>query len=288
MQVGIGLPAMIPGTKGDVLIEWAQRAESGQFSSLAALDRLVFPNYEPLTVLAAAAGVTSRVRLMTTVLLAPLRNTAIFAKQAASLDALSGGRLTLGLGIGGREDDFEAAGVPFAQRGRRFEEQLATMKRIWAGESAVEGVGPVGPTPVQTGGPGILIGGYSPRAIQRAARFADGYISGGATPDVAKKGYDVVLKAWSEAGREGRPRFVTSTYFGLGDVEGGRGYLRNYYGEGQLGDAVVNRMLATPEAIKTAIKAFADVGADELVFWPTLADLDEVQRLADLVSSVSA
>src|SRR5947208_10854241 len=159
MKIGIGLPATIPGTEGKRILDWAKKADSGPFSSLSILDRLIYPNYESLITLAAVAGVTQRIRLITTVLLAPLRNPALLAKQAASLDALSGGRLTLGLGIGGREDDFRAAGAPFHDRGHRFEQQLDTIKRIWAGERLGDGVGPIGPRPVQPGGPELLLGG---------------------------------------------------------------------------------------------------------------------------------
>src|SRR5260221_4182770 len=158
MKIGIGLPGTIPGVHRELIFDWARRAESGPFSSLATLDRLVYPNYEALMTLAAVAGVTQRVRLVTTVLLAPLRRPAILAKQAASLDALSGGRLTLGLGVGGREDDFLAASVPFNNRGKRFEEQLTTMMRIWSGEPLSDNSATIGTPPVRTVGPEILIG----------------------------------------------------------------------------------------------------------------------------------
>src|ERR671933_1535040 len=109
MDIGIGLPATIPGTRGPLILDWAKQADSGPFSSLAILDRLVYPNYEPLITLAAAAAVTDRVRLMPTVLLAPLRGAGVLAKQAATIDALSGGRLTFGLGVGASEEDLNLA-----------------------------------------------------------------------------------------------------------------------------------------------------------------------------------
>lgn len=283
MQIGIGSPAPIPGTKGDVILEWARKSDAARFSSLGIIDRLVFPNYDPLITLAAAAGATTRIRLITTVLLAPLRNTAILAKQAATLDAISNGRLTLGLGVGAREDDFQAAGVPFNQRGQRFEEQLVTMKRIWAGEPVVEGLAPIGPAPVQPGGPQLLIGAYAPRAVERAARHADGFIAGGGGFERAKQGYEVTLNAWEAAGREGKPRFVCAAYFGLGDTARAGTYLRTYYA-GPMGDAIANAVLSTPEAIKEAIQAFTSIGADELILWPTIADLDQVDRLAEAIS----
>ncbi len=283
MQIGIGSPAPIPGTKGDVILEWARKSDAAEFSSLGIIDRLVFPNYDPLITLAAAAGATTRIQLITTVLLAPLRNTAILAKQAATLDAISNGRLTLGLGVGAREDDFQAAGVPFSQRGQRFEEQLVTMKRIWAGEPVVEGLTPIGPMPVQPGGPQLLIGAYAPRAVERAARHADGFIAGGGGFERAKQGYEVTLNAWEAAGREGKPRFVCAAYFGLGDTARAGAYLRTYYA-GPMGDAIANAVLSTPEAIKEAIQAFTSIGADELILWPTIADLDQVDRLAEVIA----
>src|SRR5438477_10646429 len=162
MKIGIGHPGTIPGMKGQLILDWAKRADAGPFSSLGSLDRLVYTNYDALITLTAAAAVTQRIRLMTTVLLVPLHNAGLLAKQAASLDALSGGRLTLGVGIGGREDDFLATSVSFKTRGKRFEEQLSTMKHIWSGQPLSDNIGPIGPNPVRSGGPEILIGGYTP------------------------------------------------------------------------------------------------------------------------------
>src|ERR687896_428011 len=176
MDIAIGLPATIPGTSGSLVLDWAKRADSGSFSSLGIIDRLVYPNYEPLVTLAAAAAVTDRVRLMTSVLIAPLRQAGVLAKQAATIDALSGGRLTLRLSVGAREDDFRAAPASFHDRSRSFEEQLELMKRVWSGQPVRDEVGAVGPPPAQAGGPELLIGGYTPFSIRRVGRWGDGFI----------------------------------------------------------------------------------------------------------------
>jgi alkanesulfonate monooxygenase SsuD/methylene tetrahydromethanopterin reductase-like flavin-dependent oxidoreductase (luciferase family) len=287
MQVGIGLPATIPGVSGDDILEWARRADAGPYSSVSIIDRLVYGNYEPLITLAAVAGVTRRVRLMPSVLLAPFRSAAILASQAATLDALSGGRLTLGLGVGGREDDFRAAGASFHDRGRRFDEQLATMKRLWAGEPLASDIGAIGPQPAREGGPPILIGGHSPAAIRRVGRWGDGYFGTGVDPATARQLYDVALAAWQEAGRSGQPRFVMGFYFALGPDAAERGavYLRDYYSFlGPMADMIAGSILSSPEAIAGAIRAYAEVGVDEVALWPTIAELDQVDRLAALVA----
>jgi alkanesulfonate monooxygenase SsuD/methylene tetrahydromethanopterin reductase-like flavin-dependent oxidoreductase (luciferase family) len=285
MRISIGLPGTIPGVQGSLLVDWAQRADAGPFASLGTLDRVVYPNYEPLITLAAAAAVTQRVRLMTTVLLAPLRNTALLAKQAASLDALSGGRLTLGLGVGGREDDYHAAEQDFHTRGRRFEEQLEALHRIWSGQAMHAGIGAIGPTPPQSGGPQILIGGFTPQALERSARWGVGFIAGGAPPQQARKGYEMVEQVWRAAGREDRPRFVGASYFGLGDdaqERAGR-YIRHYYAFLGVGaEGIAGSLPASPERITATIQAFQDVGADEVMFWPCIPELDQVDRLAEL------
>lgn len=287
MRMGIGLPATIPGVQGRLLLDWARRADAAPFSSLGIIGRLVYPNYDPLIVLAGAAGVTGRIRLMTTVLLAPLRNTVILAKQAASLDALSGGRLTLGLSVGSREDDYHAAGQDFHTRGRRLERQIAEMRRIWSGEPLSDSVGPIGPKPMQPGGPEILIGGYAPKAIERAARFAAGFIAGGAPPQRAAQSYQIVEAAWKAAGREGKPRFVTAAYYGLGDDarEKAAVYIRGYYGQGTpIAEGIVKGLPTTPEAIKATVQAFTEIGADELMLWPCIPELDQVDRLSEAIA----
>lgn len=286
MKVGIGMPA-VPGMSGAMVLEWAKKSDQGPFSSLATIDRLAYGNYEPMTVLAAAAGVTQRIRLMTSILLAPIRNGGVLAKQAASLDAISGGRLSLGFGVGNREDDYLAAPAPFRDRGRRFDEQLALMKRIWAGERVGDAVGPVGPPPSRPGGPEILIGAFSPVALVRAGKWADGFLGALMPPDQLQQMFGAVQQSWQSAGRSGQPRLVVAGYYSLGPdaAQSGEDYIRDYYSfAGPMADQIVQSMMTSPEAIKGAMQAYEAVGADELILWPTVARLDQVDRLADALA----
>jgi alkanesulfonate monooxygenase SsuD/methylene tetrahydromethanopterin reductase-like flavin-dependent oxidoreductase (luciferase family) len=284
MKISIGLPATIPGTPGQIILDWARKADAGPFAGLGVLDRIVYPNFEPLVTLAAVAAVTQRIRLMTTVLIAPLREAGLFAKQTASVDALSGGRLTLGLGVGTRDDDFRAAPADFHNRGKRFDDMLALMHRVWNGQPASDDVGPIGPPPAQSGGPEILIGGYSPAALQRLSKWGAGYIAGGSDPATAERLYKTAQETWKAAGRTGTPRFVGAFYYALGpNAARGADYLRHYYAfMGPTAEAIGSHLANTPEAVKAQIAAFAAAGVDELVAWPCVAELDQIDRLAEL------
>src|SRR3954451_18746591 len=170
MDVGIGLPATIPGVEAEQGLEWARRAEARHFSSLGTIDRIAYPNYEPLIALAAVASVTERIRLATSILIAPYRlNGALLAKQAATLDHVSGGRLVFGVAVGGREDDYAVSGADFGARGRQFDEMLAEWERLWAGEPGKGGAA-VGPKPPR-GRPTLILGGSADAAFERAARY---------------------------------------------------------------------------------------------------------------------
>lgn len=287
MKIGIGLPASIPGVSGERLVEWAKRADSGPFSSLGVIDRLVYPNYEPLVTLAVAAGATRRIRLMSTVLVAPLRNAGILAKQSLSLDNLSGGRFTLGLGVGAREDDFQAAPAPFPHRGRRFEEQLTLIRRIWSGEAVNDTIGPIGPKAFDEGGPELLIGGYSSTAIRRVGRWGDGIIAGSSSNvAVTQHFYTVAQEAWQAAARSGQPRLVSCKYYALGPdaAERGGAAIRDYYSFNKSrADDIANTMPTTPAAVRQIIQQFADIGTDEFILWPCITDLDQIDQLAELI-----
>ena len=284
MDVGIGLPATISGVQGGQLLEWARRAEARGFSTLGTIDRLVYGNYEPLIALAAAAAVTERIRLATTIMIAPYRaNGALVAKQAASVHQLSGGRLVLGAAVGGREDDFTAAGADFHARGRHFDEMLDEWQRIWAGESFGT-AGAIGPVP-DAGPPPVLVGGRVDVAFERAARHA-GWAMGGGTPDQFTEGAAKLRAAWEAAGREGKPRTLALAYYALGpDAKAAAdGYLLDYYGFlGEAASMVAGSAATDAATVKGYVEAFRQAGCDELVLFPCDPDPGQVDLLADAV-----
>jgi alkanesulfonate monooxygenase SsuD/methylene tetrahydromethanopterin reductase-like flavin-dependent oxidoreductase (luciferase family) len=278
MEVGVGLPTTTPGADGRRLLEWARRAEDGPFASLGVLDRMLYPSVEPFTALSAAAAVTSRVRLVTMVVIGPLRNTVLLAKQAASLDLLSGGRLTLGLAIGARADDYQALGVDQRGRGRRLGEQLAELRSVW--EKAE-----VGPEPVQPGGPPLLAGGLSGEAFARMARTADGYVHGGGPPRAFAGAAAKAWAAWRDLERPGRPQLWGQGYFALGDTDAGDAYLRDYYAfTGPFAARIAAGNLTSGRAVRDFVRGYAEAGCDHLVLLPTVSDPAQLDRLADVLA----
>jgi alkanesulfonate monooxygenase SsuD/methylene tetrahydromethanopterin reductase-like flavin-dependent oxidoreductase (luciferase family) len=277
MDVAIGLPNAVPGTTGEQLVEWARRAEARGFSSLGTIDRIAYPNLEPLTALAAAAAVTERIGLATTVLLGPLRvNPVTLAKQVSSVHKLSGGRMTLGIGLGGREDDYEIAGLETRGRGRDLDAMLARIREVWEGDE----IGPDHPTD-----PRVLVGGSVEASFKRAARFGDGWIAAGAPPDQFAEWRQGFESAWKDAGRREQPRNAALAYFSLGDraEEDARAYLTHYYA--WLGDEVAgfiaDSAAKTPETVQQYLSAFEGAGCQELFLFPSSADPRQVDLLAD-------
>jgi alkanesulfonate monooxygenase SsuD/methylene tetrahydromethanopterin reductase-like flavin-dependent oxidoreductase (luciferase family) len=284
MDIGIGLPSTIPGTTGARIIEWAKAAERRGFSTLGVIDRLVYGNTEPLVTLGAAAAVTSRIRLMTSILLVPFRaNAALVAKQAATVDHLAGGRLVLGMAVGGYRDDYAASGVPFSGRGRRFDAMLAEMTAVWAGEPRgyAGAIGPSGLDRAQ-----LVFGGQNDRAYARVARWGGGWIAGSRGVDAFRRGADGVRAAWAERGRTGAPRLMALPYFSLGPRgrETAAAFLADHYAlEGDAAAEVASHALTDPAAVRAAIEAYERAGCDELIMFPCDADARQVDLLADVV-----
>src|SRR5438270_2492654 len=277
MRVGIGLPNGIPGTQGQLIIEWACRADQGPFTSLGVVDRLIYDSYEPLTTLAVAAAVTSRVQLVTTIVIGPLHSDALLAKAAASLDALSAGRLVLGLAVGARKEDYDAAGIDYRSRGKRLSEQLAILRSLWE-------EGAIGPQTARPCGPELLVGGLSDQVFARVARYADGYVHGGGPPRAFARAAHKAWAAWTDAGRPGQPRLWGQAYFALGGAaEAGTAYLRDYYAfTGPFAEKIAAGLLTTPQALAQFIRGYEDAGCDELVLFPTVPDMSQLDRLADV------
>ncbi len=275
MNIGVGLPTTTPGASGDLVLEWARRADSGAYSSVAVLDRVVYDSFEPFAALAAAAGATERIRLATMIAIGPLRPTALLAKQAASVHGLSGGRLTLGLAVGARTEDYEAADVEHRGRGRKLAEQLAYLR----GDVDGDRVGPA------RNGIEVLVGGGSGQAFARMARYADGYAHGGGPPRAFASAAARAEAAWNDLGRPGQPRLWGQGYFALGDVERGNDYLRDYYAfTGPFAEQIVAANLTSARAIKDFVRGYEEAGCDELVLFPTVSDLDELGRLTEALS----
>ncbi|MBX6356761.1 MAG: LLM class flavin-dependent oxidoreductase [Micromonosporaceae bacterium] len=282
MDIGIGLPNTLDAD-GATVVAWARRAEERGFRSLATIDRIVYPTYDSLTSLAVAAGATSRIGLLTDILLTPLYPPVWLAKASASLHATSGGRLTLGLGVGSRPDDFAAMQRDMAQRGKLMDQALDLLERAWAGEGVTGGF-PVVPGAAAGSKVPVLIGGTTDAAVRRTVRYGDGWTAGGGGPQAAGPMVEKIRRAWREAGREDEPRFAALVYFGLGDEKASRASLHKYYGFlGEWADTIADSAIRTPQAARNATRTYAGVGVTELVFIPTVPSLDEVDRLADAV-----
>jgi alkanesulfonate monooxygenase SsuD/methylene tetrahydromethanopterin reductase-like flavin-dependent oxidoreductase (luciferase family) len=284
MQIGIGIPNSVPGATGSGLIDWARRADKAGFSSLGTIGAVSYPTYEELTLFAAAGAVTERIRFFTNVLITPARSAAELAKQAATVDQLTGGRLTLGLGAGWREADFILNGRDFAGRGEAFDRILADLHRSWNGEALDEAARPASPPTVQSPIP-IMVGGTTKSTIRRAIAYGVGWTAGGMPPDAVADFGQKVRDAWAGAGKEGAPRIAALVYFGLGDTdEQSRNNLLDYYKP--MGDEVAGMIaggaLRSADAIRGAISAYEAAGVDELILDPTVADPDQVDLLADV------
>ncbi|HWA68013.1 MAG TPA: LLM class flavin-dependent oxidoreductase [Mycobacteriales bacterium] len=290
MEIGMTLPSMVSGLDRDTILEWCRRVDEGPFSTLAVGERIAYPNVEMFTTLAAAAAVTQRVTLMTTIVVLPAHPAIEVAKMAATIDVISAGRLRLGVGIGGRGEDFRALERSDAKRHQMLDEQVATMRRVWAGAAPAEGISPVGPAPVRAGGPPLYSGALGPKATARAARWAEG-VAGFVLDPIGQDHaatFRMVEDAWSAAGRSERPRHVTSFWYAL--AADGATQLKDYASRylaifgAAVGDSMADLCTASNAgAVTDAVKRLEDAGCDELILVPTSADLAELDRLVDLV-----
>jgi len=290
VEIGLTLPTMIAGVSRDDTLEWCRRIDAGPFSTLALGERIAYPNQELFVTMAAAAALTQRVRIMSTVVVLPMHPAVEVAKQAATLDVLSAGRLVLGLGVGGRDEDYRALEAPFDHRHQRLDDQVALMRTVWAGEPPFADMAPVGPAPVQPGGPPLYSGALGPKAIARSAAWAEGICGFSLDPigEDHRTTFDHIEAAWADAGRAERPRHVSSFWYATGPDGQARlhAYSKRYlgiFGE-EIAVAMADLCSAwSADRLREAIDRFEQAGCDELLLVPTSADPDEVDRLVEIL-----
>ena len=289
MDISMTLPTMVPHGRAEVL-SWCRAVDEGPFASLAVPERITYPSHSWVVQLSAAAALTERVRLWTTVVVLPAHDAVETAKHLASVDRLSGGRLTVGIGVGQREHDYRAIGGDMRRRWARMDEQVAAMRSIWAGEAPFVGADPVGPPPHQPGGPPLVAGVMGPKGLARAARWAAGVDDGasvvGVDGSVAGATFERIRAAWRTAGRDTAPHISASLWFALGP--GAEDRLRRYcfdylrgIGEGTARAMAARATCHTPEALREAVRTLERLGCDELFLVPTTADVAELDRTRD-------
>lgn len=297
MQIGMTLPVTEPGWNRDILLRWVEKIDRGPFSTLALGERIAFVNPEIITTLGACAALTQRVRLMTTVIVLPMHDPVLCAKQLATASLFSDGRLSVGVGLGGREEDYLAVGADYSQRTlSELQRRVECMRRVWRGDIVVDGLKrPVEPFPPSI--PPILAGVLGPKGVAHTAHWADG-ISGfsfAASAAEAEQTCSLARKAWQEAQRETAPHVITSFWYAM-DHAGAKlsaqqqkdAHLRRYLN--WFADKNVEAMLphtgfaGTGRQLKQRIDDIAATGVNELLLVPTTIDPEEVDRIADLIT----
>ena len=282
MKIGIGLPNQVRDVDPTVLPAWAARAERAGFSTLGTVGRIAYPGVMDTVTLAAAAGATSTIGLISNVMLATVWPGQLLAKELAGIDGVSGGRLTVGLGIGGRPDDFVAEAHPPKGLGKRFDRDLEAYRSFWTGQPVGGGDNPG--VPAGTREVPMLFGGMAPASFARMAKWGVGYVAGSIPPEWVAGHFDQARAAWKDAGREGDPRLVAIAYFSLHNIDKGRANIHDYYSvNGDFADQVAAGLSGGADAVRATKAAFADLGATDLIFNPGTADLDEIERLAEIV-----
>jgi alkanesulfonate monooxygenase SsuD/methylene tetrahydromethanopterin reductase-like flavin-dependent oxidoreductase (luciferase family) len=291
MEIGIALPQMATGYGPSTTVDWARGADEGPFSSISAGERVTFSNPEMVASLAAAAAVTTRVRIFANLWVLPAHPMAMVAQQVNTLDQLAGGRLSIAVGVGAREDDYRALDSSFTGRHARLDEQVAELRRLLAGEPPFEGADPVGPPPTRPEGPELLSGAMGPKAMRRAAAWADGIsaFSLSGRPEEIAATNARADRCWAEAGRPA-PRKVSGTFFALG-VDDAPATLRSFAARylGFLGTDLADALAAdvrtsTPHALRTVLDGAEEAGCDEFVLVPGTVDLRALDAVSELVA----
>lgn len=288
-EIGCGL--VIPGGDRARVLEMARRIESAGFDAAWVGDHISFhiPILESLTLLSFVAAATERIKLGTSVYLLPLRHPTTTAKVASTVDVLSGGRLVMGVGVGGEfPPEFEASGVPVKQRGARTDEAIEILRRLWSEDGVVHAgkhfqFGPVSldPKPLQPGGPPLWVGGRREPAFRRAGRTGDGYISHMCSTEMFEANLEAIRGFAREAGREQAPFSTASFLFVLLDDTFEAAHER----ASQMLGTIYNRdfreaskkycLLGRPEDCLEQIRAFVRAGSRHIIL-SSLGDPDRI------------
>ncbi|MFD2473538.1 LLM class flavin-dependent oxidoreductase [Amycolatopsis silviterrae] len=291
MDIGIALPTMCRGYDRAATVDWCRLAEQGPFSSISCGERMTFHNPDMWITMAAAAALTERLRIFINLSVLPAHPTALVAKQVATMDVLSGGRVTLGVGVGGREHDYRSLESSFDRRHVRLDEGVADLRSLWAGEPPFPEADAVGPACVQPGGPPILAGALGPKAMARAAKWADGVASFSVAGDPAEiaAAAQAARQAWSAADRE-PPRLVGGCFYLLGEPEPGP-RLREFTAEYLAVFGSATRPFAeamptfTTDAVNRALDGAEDAGLDEFILVPAGTSLTVLESTIELVNA---
>ncbi len=293
MKVGVCLPYMKAGLDRTTLLGWARAIEAGPFHAISCGERITGPTLSLGATMAAAAAVTSRVRIVPTLYVLPMHDAVAAAHEIATLDVLSGGRVEVCVGVGGREVDYRAVGASFAKRHQKMDEQVARMRAIWRGEPPFPGADPVGlRTPHGPAGPPIFAGVMGPKAFARAAKWADGvYVwSGNGEKAEIASFLRMADEAWAGALRPTPPRKIGGFWCSLASGDAAaklRGYVFDYtkvYGEAGARQLASLMTRATPDAVREALDNLEAAGCEECFLVPATAELAELERAAEIVS----
>lgn len=293
MDIGVSLPTMARGTTRANTLEWCRGIDAGPFSSISCGERITFHNPEMIVTNAAAAALTERVRVFVNLVVLPIHPIPVIAKQLATLDVLCDGRLTVGLGVGGREHDYLAAGASMSHRHQRLDDGVAELRRLWSGAAPFDGADPVGPDCVQRGGPPLLAGAMGPKAMARAAKWADGVSGFALDADAEQMAMAAALarQAWDDAGRDTPPRVVSGCFYALGvdDPQATlAGFTHTYlkiFGEAFAAAMAQSVPAWSPDAVNRALDAAEAAGVDEFILVPGTVDPRCLDATVELVAS---
>lgn len=339
MEIGVALPTMATGYNRSATVDWCVGIDAGPFSSVSCGERITYHNAEMMVTLGAAAALTERVRVFVNLVVAPMHPPAMVAKQLATLQVLSEGRVTLGVGVGGREDDYRAMGVPFDHRHARLDTAVEELGALLRGEAPFDGADPVGPPLAQSMSssasarfesdttsaesesdttsippksdsgaaeppprdlersvlPGIevLVGAMGPKALDRAARWADGVSGFSLTADGEEiaEAVKAARSAWSAAGRDSEPRVVSGCFYVLGGQEPAETLRRFTYDYLEIFGADAARLFSDDAPVWNADrlrKVLDDAYAaevDEFILVPGTVDLGCLEATTEVVTA---